>query len=39
MPKYGIEGPVFFGEKGSDTAGVHLNEAKQVLFRWWCMRW
>ena len=32
VPKFGIEGPVFFGEKGSDTAGVHLNEAKQVCF-------
>jgi S1 domain len=30
VPKYGIEGPVFFGAKGSDEAGVSLNEAKQA---------
>lgn len=30
VPRFGIEGPVFFGDDGEANTGVTLNEAKQV---------
>lgn len=30
VPRFGIEGPVFFGDDGEENTGVTLNEAKQV---------